>query len=162
MTKTDMNRIDCNLSHGTGDARVALEVRGGDLVLATNGGPMRVDATGGMNAPECSLAAACDALGCSSAELRAAVVEAYPPAAGWDWASDAPSSIPEIAARLAADHAASPEVRAAGGCAAEDADDFEGTVLRVALRKAGRSDDADSVRALKAALRAELARLAGA
>lgn len=83
---TNMNRIDCNLARGTGDARVALAVVDGDLALETNGGMMRVDATGAMAAPECSLAAASEALRVSPAELRAAVVAAYPAADGWDWA----------------------------------------------------------------------------
>lgn len=72
------------------------------------------------------------------------------------------NDIATAAARLAADHAASPEVRAAGGCVAADADDFEATTLRVALREAGLADDEASVRALHAALRTELARLAEA
>ena len=67
-------------------------------------------------------------------------------------------NISQLAVSLAVSHAAAPEVRAAGGPAAADADDFDG--LAHLLRDAGLPDDEAACDALRADLRRELARLA--
>lgn len=73
-----------------------------------------------------------------------------------------PHAIDAVVAVLAADHCASPEVVQAGGPDAADADDFDAHTLRDALRDAGLDDGIVNVRALRAALRSELAACAPA
>ena len=93
--------IETDLDNGLhGDARVALVIapardclpgsRSDELTpaISTNGGLSAVDTTGSAGQGQISLADALAALGCDYAELRAAIVEAHPPAESWDWASD--------------------------------------------------------------------------
>lgn len=73
--------------------------------------------------------------------------------------ADIAKIIRNSAAWLASRHAQSPEVRAAGGAEAADADGFHDDILVAELREVGLAADQELVGALRSALRQELAAL---
>lgn len=65
-------------------------------------------------------------------------------------------SLRQVADGLAACHAESPEVRAAGGASLEDADTFESGLLRGELAAAGLPTDPETQTALRGEIRKAL------
>lgn len=99
---SDYARIYCGIEVGHADTLQRLcviEAREIDprapaghwlAAIENNGGPCVIDVVGDYGADGgpygCSIQAACDVLGMSATELRAAIEIAYPPASDWDWA----------------------------------------------------------------------------
>lgn len=123
-----MSRIPTSISHGTGDARVALILcparecipgaKERDLVAAldTNGGAFALNITERND----ELTESMRQLGCDFPGLKAAILAAYPAAAKWDWMDGGFSHATIDAARdwlnngpRADEYAAADEARAA-------------------------------------------------